>query len=239
MHNAFVNAEISGGISVSTKTSVCLIGGHKLLRAGLETLLEQANFDISAEFSDQKSLLRFRQIAPDQELGIAIIILSTSELNCIYQAREIIETLDQETPVIILSESTSKSEVYAAIRMGTKAFLNLNADFEDLSKAIRTTAEGKVYLSPEVAAVLVNDVSEAYNPHNSLAANLTGSKLSKRENEIVHLLCEGLSSKEIARKLHLSAKTVENHRYKIYKKCQVDSITALMRFAIQKGLVSI
>ena len=63
--------------------------------------------------------------------------------------------------------------------------------------------------------------------------------LSRREVEIVQLLCEGLSSREIARHLHIAAKTVENHRYNIYRKCEVDSIAGLMRHAIQDGLISI
>jgi DNA-binding CsgD family transcriptional regulator len=64
-------------------------------------------------------------------------------------------------------------------------------------------------------------------------------ELSERETEIVHLLCEGLSSKEIARRLHISTKTLENHRYNIYRKCEVDGVAGLMRHAIQQGLVSI
>ena len=84
----------------------------------------------------------------------------------------------------------------------------------------------------------MNDLSVAVGPARS-RSQLPPSELTPREIEIVQLLCEGLSSKEIARHLHISAKTVENHRYNIYRKCEVDSIAALMRHAIQQGFVSI
>jgi len=113
----------------------------------------------------------------------------------------------------------------------------LDCDPEDLAKAVRMALANKVYLSPDVAELLVNDVSATFEPAKS--SRLPSLELSRREVEIVQLLCEGLSSKEVARHLHLSAKTVENHRYNVYKKCEVDSIAALMRYAIQHGLISI
>ena len=84
----------------------------------------------------------------------------------------------------------------------------------------------------------MHDMSAAYEPTGG-TKRLPSVELSRREVEIVQLLCEGLSSKEIARRLHLSAKTVENHRYNIYRKCQVDSVATLMRYAIKHGLISI
>ena len=96
----------------------------------------------------------------------------------------------------------------------------------------------KVYLASDAAELLVSDISSS-GPEQASNTRLPSVELSGREVEIVQLLCEGLSSKEIGRRLHISAKTVENHRYNIYRKCEVDSIAGFMRHAIHNGLVTI
>lgn len=139
-------------------------------------------------------------------------------------------------PLVVLSERTSRGQV-TALR-GAKAYVNLDADPKELIKAIEMAAQQKVSLSPDAAELLVNDVSAAITP--SRRSRLPATDLSRREVEIVQLLCEGLSSKEMARCLHISAKTVENHRYyNIYRKCEVDSIAGLMRYAIRHGMIAI
>lgn len=97
--------------------------------------------------------------------------------------------------------------------------------------------DNKVYLSPDVAELVVNDIS-AMTAQDG-AAKAPKIDPSRREVEVIELLCEGLSSKQIARHLHISAKTVENHRYNIYRKFNVDCLAGLMRHAIQQGLVTI
>ncbi len=92
-------------------------------------------------------------------------------------------------------------------------------------------------MSPEAAELLVSDIGGAVSA--PYAGTLPSTSLSRREAEIVQLLYEGLSSKEIARQLHLSTKTVENHRYNIYRKCDVESIAGLIRHAIHHGLIAI
>lgn len=235
-YSALHTQDLSDDVQAVT-SSICLIGGHRLVRLGLTKILTERGFAIAGEFASKSQLKKFRQVVPDHDLGIAILILSSGAYSSIHQTREIIEALPAGSPLIILSENTARSEVYTAIRFGTRAYLSLDCEPAELERAIVTISKGKVYLSPDIAAVLVNDVSAAFEPNRS--GKLTSATLSKRENEIVQLLCEGLSSKEIARKLHLSAKTIENHRYKIYRKCEVESITSLMRFAIQQGIVTI
>ena len=121
---------------------------------------------------------------------------------------------------------------------GAKAFVNLDAEPEELLKAITMAASNKVYLASDAAEVLINDVSVAVDDP-SASPRLAQVTLSRREVEIVQLLCEGLSSKEIARSLHISSKTVDNHRYNIYRKCDTESLAGLMRYAIHHGLISV
>ena len=139
-------------------------------------------------------------------------------------------------PLVVLSDQFTRGQIYAALRTGAKAMVNLNADPHELATAIKMAAANKVYLSPEAAEMLLSDISGSIDPSRTRGRN--NSALSRREMEIVQFLCNGLSSKEIAKSLHLSTKTIENHRYNIYRKCEVESIAGLIRHAVQHGLVS-
>ena len=96
---------------------------------------------------------------------------------------------------------------------------------------------GRAYLSPVLAALVVGELTTA--GESLTVKRLPHGELTRRELDIVQLLSDGLSSKQIAGRLHISAKTVENHRYNIYRKCAVDNIAGLIRHAIQHGMVSI
>lgn len=217
----------------------CLIGGKRLVRLGIGALLHERGLAISGENLYDCEEHFAESVAGLTELpyDLIVLILSGGPFATIHRIREILGETQNAVPLVVLSDKSARGQVYAALRIGAKAFLDLDSEPDELAKAVIMASQNKVYLSSDVAELLVQDVSAAVEPARS--KRLPSVELSRREVEVVQLLCDGLSSKESARRLHLSAKTVENHRYNIYRKCGVDSIANLMRYAIQLGLVSI
>jgi DNA-binding NarL/FixJ family response regulator len=216
---------------------VCLVGGKNLLRVGIAELLQRQGLEVTEQHPFEEHLDRTLAECDELPFDLVVLILSGGPFAAIHRIREALGNTHHSVPLVVISENTGRGQVYAALRIGAKAYLDMDCDPQELIKAIRMAAENKVYLAPDVAELLVSDMSAAFEPNG--AQRLPSVDLSRREVEIVQLLCEGLSSKEIARRLHLSAKTVENHRYNIYRKCNVDSVATLMRHAIRHGLISI
>jgi len=221
----------------SQPVTVCLVGGKQIIRQGIALLLERNGVAVAGSVGEDE----LAEILADQEGApprvIVLILMSAGPFRAFYRLRDLLKGLSRAHPLVILTDKTSRSLVYAALRIGAKAYVDLDASCQELVKGITMAARGKVYLTPEAAELLAKDVSK------SGQVALTGGppkvELSPRELEIVQLLCEGLISREIAQQLHISAKTVENHRYHIYRKCEVDNVAGLIRHAIQHHLVSI
>ncbi len=220
------------------KVSVALVGGKRILRSAIRELLNSSNIAVSGMHDSEESLAKSLDAGAQAPCNVVLLILSgVGPFGAFRRINETLGKTRHAVPLVVLSERASRGQVYAALRIGARGYVNLDADPRELTKAINLAARNKVYLAPDAAELLVNDLSSRIEPANP--PRLPNIDLSKREVEIVQLLCEGLSSKQIAGHLHISAKTVENHRYNIYRKCEVDSIAALMRHAIQHGLVSI
>jgi two-component system secretion response regulator SsrB len=238
---AVVHADIElapkGSKHVESKRAL-LIGGQSLLRIGIAEILRKHGIEVAREEASEEFLTEYLADKSEEPIDLILLILTGGPFAAIHRIREALGKTENIAPLVVLSEETGRGEVYAALRIGAKGYLDLNCDPQELLKAVDMAIEGKVYLAPGVAELLVNDMSAAFETPTG-AKRLPSIELSRREVEIVQLLCEGLSSKEIARRLHLSAKTVENHRYNIYRKCQVDTIATLMRYAIKHGLISI
>jgi DNA-binding NarL/FixJ family response regulator len=232
-----VNLISKGRNNVESKRAL-LIGGHTLLRIGIAEILQKHGINVVRQDATEEFLTDYLTDENEEPVDLILLILTGGPFAAIHRIREALGKTDNTAPLVVLSEETGRGEVYAALRIGAKGYLDLDCDPQELVKAVNTAIEGKVYLAPGVAELLVTDVSAAFEP-SSGTKRLPSIELSRREVEIVQLLCEGLSSKEIARRLHLSAKTVENHRYNIYRKCKVDTIATLMRYAIKHGLISI
>ena len=219
-------------------TRTCLVGGRRIVRMAVGQLLRSFDVLVSGMFAGEEELVRGVQANEGDGFDVVVLILcGVAPFATFRRIEEALTEASQPCRLVVLSEEASRGQVYAALRIGAKAYVNLDAEPQELVKAIELAACGRVYLAPDAAELLGNDVSTAIEPTRK--ARLPRVDLSRRETEIVQLMCEGLSSKEIGRHLHISSKTVENHRYNIYRKCEVDSIAALMRHAIQRGLVSI
>jgi len=231
-------AETQFPLKTAALFRVCLVGSKRILRAGISRLLGTGGIATESEFETPSEFADHLAASEAASWDAAVLILTgLRTFSAIHAIRDVLAKGGGEIPLVVLSEDASRGQIYAALRIGAKAYVDLDSEPEDLRRAVRLAAQGRVYLAPDAAELLVDDVSAAIDP--TMSTHLPSTELSHREVEIVQLMCEGISSKEIGRRLHISGKTVENHRYNIYRKCEVGSLPGLMRYAVQKGLVSI
>jgi DNA-binding NarL/FixJ family response regulator len=216
---------------------VCLVSGRRLIRAALISLLAKEQITTEESVHDQEDLLAFMRYAGTTQCHAVILALAGMNVSALAGARKTLDLIGT-VPLVVLADCANRGEVYTALRLGAKAFVSSNSQPEELITAVRIASQGKVYLAPDVAELVVQDISTAAILGGKPRL-LTETKLSAREVEVVQLLCDGLSSKAIARRLHISLKTVENHRHNIYLKCEVDNVASLFRYALQNALVTI
>lgn len=200
---------------------------HTMFRQGLRLLLEHAGHVVAGEACDGHEARKLaRTLNPD----IAILDLSMPLLNGIDVAREL-RSLAPEIKVIVLTMYPDKAYVLQALKVGAKAFVLKSQATDDLIRAIDEVSRGEVYLSPGVAASVV----DAYLDKNGAVPD----PLTPRERQVLQLVAEGKSTKEAARLLSICYKTAESHRNHIMKKLKIHDVVALMRYAIRAGLVRI
>jgi len=205
---------------------VLLADDHQIVRQGLRGLLEQAGHEVVGEAADGREALKLaRALLPD----IAVLDLSMPLLNGLDAAHEI-RRIAPEIKTILLTMYTDKGYVLQALRAGAKGYVLKTQAAEDLIRAIREVSRGEVYLSPGVAVSVV----DAYLQKTDAAAD----PLTPRERQILQLVAEGKSTKEIARMLSISFKTAESHRNRMMKKLDIHEVAGLVRYAIRRGLVS-
>ncbi|HEY0802544.1 MAG TPA: response regulator transcription factor [Steroidobacteraceae bacterium] len=206
------------------RTSVVLADDHVMVRQSLRTLLERENFLVLGEAADGQEAVRLVHSAnPD----VAIMDISMPRFNGLDAAMELRSTCPK-TKIILLTQHDEKPYVAQALRCGVKGYVLKNQAANDLVQAIRDVCRGQVYLSPGVARAVV----DAYaNPSR------TSDSLSVRERQVLQLIAEGNTTKQIARLLGVSAKTVETHRTKLMQKLDIHEIAGLARYAIRHGLV--
>jgi two-component system response regulator NreC len=210
---------------------IVLADDHAILRDGLRQAFQQEEgMEIVGQASDGRSAVeRARELRPD----IVVMDINMPNLNGIEATREI----RRETPgvrVIALSMHSAKPCVKEIYRAGASAYLVKNCGFDELAQAVRTVAAGRTYVSPSISDVVVGDFMRAEETTVPTAFSL----LTAREREIVQLLAEGGTIKQIALRLHISPKTVEAHRLRVMSKLQIDTMAQLTKYAIQEGLTS-
>lgn len=201
---------------------VVLADDHQLVRAGLRSLLEDMpRVKVVGEADDGRGALRQAdELQPD----VLLTDIAMPGLGGLGVLREI-RKHDQATKVILLSMHDNDEYVAEAIRLGASGYLVKSAAAEELATALQTVSRGDVYLSPRIAAKL----TQAFNGgHNAL---------TERQVDVLRLLARGRSSKEIARDLNLSVKTVETHRSQIMDRLGIRDLAGLVRYAVRKGIV--
>jgi DNA-binding NarL/FixJ family response regulator len=202
---------------------------HRLFRSGLRQLIEkQAGVSVVAE-----AATGFEAVAAAKELSPDIVVMDISmpELNGIEATRRIVDETNT-VRVIILSMHSDRRYVTEALRAGAKGYLLKDAAPEELLRAIHKVMRDQFYLSAAINAQVIEGFVQR-SPAETLSAFST---LSAREREVLQLLAEGKSTREIADKLHLSAKTVETHRVHVMEKLNLHTIAELTRYAIREGL---
>ena len=209
---------------------VLLADDHTLFRAGTRGLLQGlSGVEVVAEAANgREALVLLREHQPD----VVLIDIMMPELNGLIVAAR----ASQECPqarVLILSMHAGEECVRQALQAGAAGYLVKDAEPCELELAVRAAARGETYLSPSVSRHLVADyLQPQQGPRNCLAL------LTPRQREILQLVAEGRTSKEIARALQISARTVENHRRQLMGRLDIHDMGGLVRFAIRVGLVS-
>lgn len=208
---------------------VLLADDHKIVREGLRFILEmESDINVVAEAGTGRMAV---QLAMEIEPDVAVIDVAMPEMNGIEATRRIL-CEKPDIKVLALSMHSARRFVEEALAAGAKGYLLKDCASEELVRAIRTVAAGETYLSPKVADMIVKGYMKRLPESEAPARTL----LSTREREVLQLIAEGHSTKEIAFALEVSIKTIETHRQQIMKKLNLHSVAALTRFAIREGL---
>ncbi len=204
---------------------ILLVGDHELVREGLRVLLEREQFEVVGEASDGRDAIRLAETVP---LDVAVLDLSAPRLNGLEAAREICLAMPGGK-VVALTAHTEDSYVISALRAGIKGYVLKSQAGADLVHAINEVSLGKTYFSPGISPAVV----EAYLTKTELPPDpLTG-----REREVLQLVAEGKTTKEIGRVLGISMKTADSHRTRIMRKLGMHETASLVRHAVRRGLV--
>ena len=209
---------------------VLLAEDHVLMRAGIRALLEALpDVEVVGEASTGPEALTLAEsLRPD----LVLLDISMPELNGLEVARRLIKA-ESKRRIIFLSMHTDAVYVRRALQAGASGYLVKGADVPELSLAIRAVMRGESYLSPAVSNDLIGELRRSDSREATPLELLT-----PRQREILQLVTEGHSTKDIARRLDLSVKTVEAHRSVLMERLDIHDLPGLVRFAIRHGLTS-
>jgi two-component system, NarL family, response regulator NreC len=211
---------------------VLLADDHKMIRAGLRLVLEQQpDLEVVGEADDGREA-----VAQVKELRPAVVVMDVGmpNLNGIEAAVQI-KQAQPETAIVMLSMHSDEGYILRALRAGAAGYILKDSAEADLVAAVRAVAEGKSFFSPKVSKILLEDYMRKLR---KTGGEDSYDLLSAREREILQLVAEGKSSKEIANLLHLSVYTVETHRGNIMQKLNLRGIPELILYAVRKGIVA-
>jgi two-component system response regulator NreC len=204
---------------------IVLADDHVIVRQGLKSLLEREGFQVVAEASDgQEALGHVESLQPD----IAVMDISMPTLNGLNAAREI-RRASPKTKTILLTQHDESQYIREALEAGVKGYVLKNQVASDLLLAIRQVSRGQVYLSPGVSSA----VMEAYNSKSETSKN----PLTARERQVLQLIAEGKSTKDVASLLGISVKTAESHRTRLMQKLDIHETASLVLYAVRHGIV--
>ena len=209
---------------------VLLADDHSLVRAGLRKLLESiADFQVVGEAGDGLTLMELvQQLQPD----LVLMDISMPGLNGIEATARVMRAWPQ-TRVVILSMHQNEEYVRQALRYGAAAYLLKDAAPLELEQALAAVVRGETYLSPAVSQGVLSDYVGRLRRDEQ-----PGDALTPRQREVLKLIAQGKSTKEIARSLDLSVKTVDTHRSQLMKQLDIHEVTGLVRYALRVGLIS-
>src|SRR5215471_1091509 len=211
---------------------ILLADDHNVIRKGLRLLLEsQPGFTVVAEAANGQQAV---ELAAETRPDVAVLDISMPRLAGTDAAERITELLPA-TGVVILSVHSDEGYVMRSLKAGAKGYLLKDSAESDLVEAIRAVSEGKAFFSPEISRMLAEDYVRQIRARG---VTDTYELLTAREREILHLLAEGKSNKDIASLLNLSLYTVETHRRNLQEKLNLRSLAELILYAVRKGVIS-
>ena len=212
---------------------VILADDHRLVRAGLRALLESFNgVKVLAECGD--GLEALQQVA-EHRPDVLLLDLSMPRLNGLEVARRV-ASVSPATKVLVLSMHAGPEYVAQALRANVAGYLIKDSAVTELRVALEALAEGRAYLSPAISQTILHGyLRTGKDPADALAEL---GQLTTRQREVLQLVAEGHSTRDIAERLHLSVKTVESHRMQLMDRLDIHDVPGLVRFAIRAGLVS-
>jgi len=211
---------------------VILADDHMIVRDGLRSLLErQPDMEVVAEADNGRTALKHvKELSPD----VVIMDIGMRELNGIDATRQIVK-ISPGVKVLALSMYSDKRFIKGMLKAGASGYMLKDSAFKELIDAIRVIVDNKTYISPSIASIVMND----YLENSPEKDGSTRSLLTSRELEVLQLLAEGKSTKQIALRLDLSIKTIESHRNKVMQKIDVSNIADLTKYALREGIISL
>jgi two-component system response regulator NreC len=207
------------------RTRLLLADDHALIRQGIKELLQKQGFEVVCEASNGQEALRLAEkVQPD----VAIVDIGMPVLNGVDTAREM-RKASPKTAVILLTQHAESQYVAEALRAGVKGYVLKSQAAEDLVHAIHEVCKRSVYLSPKISPAIL----DAYRSKSGASEN----PLSGRERQVLQLVGEGKSTKDVALQLGISVKTAESHRARLMKKLGIHETAGLVRYAVRHGLI--
>lgn len=212
-------------------TTILLVDDHRIVREGLRTLLgQQPDLEVVGEAADgREAVTQARLLKPD----VIVMDIAMPELNGVEATRLILAELPTAR-IVALSMYADRRFVAEILRAGALGYVLKDGAFEELALAIRTITEGKTYLSPSIAGLVVEELMQRTSAPGS--PSLGG--LTPRERQVLKLLADGMRPREIAQDLSISVKTVEVHKQNLMNKLEIHTASELTRFAIREGLTT-
>lgn len=209
------------------KIKILLVDDHQILRDGIRNVIERnAAMEVIAEAKDGREAIKLcKQLKPN----VVIMDIAMEGLNGVEATTRIVQE-NPETKIIALSMHSNKRFVLGMFKAGAYGYLLKDCDSEELIKAIKTVSINQKYIAQNISAVILSEFISGQQEEESLTS---------REKEILQLIAEGQSSKDIGKILFLSSKTVDSHRKNIMDKLELHSLPELTMYAIKIGLISI
>jgi DNA-binding NarL/FixJ family response regulator len=215
-----------------TQIRVILVDDHKMFREGLRAILERdGKVIIVGEASNGRDATT---MAAEQTPDIVVMDIGMSELNGVDAARQIHST-NPQIKLIALSTHSDRHFVSAMLDAGASGYVLKEAAGEEIMRAVLAVHRGRKFLSPEIAGGVIDGFVSGRKDSDESPSRV---HLGAREREVVQLLAEGNSSKDVARALHISVQTVDTHRRNIMSKLKIHSLSSLTKYAIREGLTS-
>ena len=213
------------------KTRILLVDDHKILRDGICSLLkEYDDMEVVGEAADGRTAIRLvEELSPD----VVIMDISMPDVNGIDATRKIISDRPK-VKIIALSMHYDKQFISEIFKAGASGYLIKDSAFDELEHAVRVVMDGKTYINPQIASLVVESLVTQSTPSAQALSLLT-----QREREVLQLIAEGKSTKQIARDLNVSTKTVESHRRQVMAKLNIRNVAELTKYAIREGLTSV